>query len=329
MVSTPPTSPAGPLAAVKSKSTPIRGPPVPGLTWSTTHTSRYTATQAAARKISGKSYHHPSTAAPAYPESLTDIGLIESITDAYRSNVFIGEHAVYFIKSSKFSLAIEQPSLHPAYDCEKLATTPDALKCHHPDTSTAILFTAPNTYKTSIAVAIADLNATTGIPLETMTLLVQQSITCLVCECAFSIEGFNRHRINENACGNTPDGDYSKSITFLCLCYTERYTFTVYGLDNLYEVVPPLLQRTYLAGVLPIQRDLLHTASGFAWLSWNSRDGVTRDAWALTSTGWQYCEHCQLVRTFVAHRAHCEKDGNCLDPGEDLVGRIAAGDDSD
>jgi hypothetical protein len=81
--------------------------------------------------------------------------------------------------------------------------------------------------------------------------------------------------------------------------------------------------RTYpLGAALPSHADHLNTTLGRAWVTWNSRIGVTKDVWAVISTAWTHCHDCNLVRTFKGDRAH--RDGNflCRDVGQGQVSTV-------
>lgn len=63
---------------------------------------------------------------------------------------------------------------------------------------------------------------------------------------------------------------------------------------------------------------------GLAWLTWNSRVGVTHDTWVHMITAWRRCDTCAKVRSFQGHLSHLEEEGECGDEGDDgmdIVGR--------
>lgn len=84
--------------------------------------------------------------------------------------------------------------------------------------------------------------------------------------------------------------------------------------------------RTYPSGVpLPTHTDNINSILGRAWVTWNSRVGVTKDVWAILSTAWTHCKDCNLVRTFDGDRAHRDENLLCRDIGQGQVSTILGG----
>ncbi|KAJ7601166.1 hypothetical protein C8J56DRAFT_1157389 [Mycena floridula] len=224
-----------------------------------------------------------------------DKAMIDSVFDSYKDKVYL-----------------QQPHVHPAFDTETLTSTHVALQRYHPQMPDVVLPKHADIaalYSDPVGVILAHLNSTVGVRSEVLKLLLQFQVTCPICECAFSPLGFKAHSFkldddNLHFCGNTPDGYYSASIPDLSRMIQELRS-------------QDFKLRTYPVGYLPRPVDFLaNSALGLAWFSWHSRAGLTQDAWALISTGWQYCDRCCLVHTFVGHAAHCNADGECNDPGE-------------
>ena len=78
------------------------------------------------------------------------------------------------------------------------------------------------------------------------------------------------------------------------------------------ETLPILPIHTFVAGTIPSDDEHLHTAIGFAWMSWNSRLGLPHDVWILISTACQTCETCDYVRTLSADVGHRDHNGRCM-----------------
>ncbi|KAJ6609475.1 hypothetical protein B0H10DRAFT_2297321, partial [Mycena sp. CBHHK59/15] len=93
-------------------------------------------------------------------------------------------------------------------------------------------------------------------------------------------------------------------------------------LEGLYDMA----FRTYPQGIaLPNNMDKINTTVGRAWIAWNSRRGVPKDIWALISTAFTHCRHCDLICTFVGGCVHREENHICLDVGQGIVSTITNG----
>ncbi|KAJ6610035.1 hypothetical protein B0H10DRAFT_2193570 [Mycena sp. CBHHK59/15] len=121
------------------------------------------------------------------------------------------------------------------------------------------------------------------------------------------VEGYHEHR-KLGLCSNTPD------FHFIPELYPE--------LEGLYDMA----FRTYPQGIaLPNHMDKINTIVGRAWIAWNSRRGVPKDIWALISTAFTHCRHCDLIRTFVGDCVHRDENHICLDVGQGIISTIANG----
>ncbi|KAJ7803085.1 hypothetical protein B0H14DRAFT_2613734 [Mycena olivaceomarginata] len=147
---------------------------------------------------------------------------------------------------------------------------------------------------------ISQANSTMGLPKATLLRLLLQSLDCKSCNCSYSVEGYHDHRrLNPQTggfvCANTPE------LTPI----EERQP----ELTGLYDMAT----RTYPLGVA------LPSPLGRAWVTWNSRIGVTKNVWAVISTAWTHCRDCNLVRTFEGDRAHRDENFLCRDIGQGQV----------
>ncbi|KAJ7442070.1 hypothetical protein B0H11DRAFT_2094975 [Mycena galericulata] len=149
---------------------------------------------------------------------------------------------------------------------------------------------------------LTQLNSTMGLPQITFFRLLLQKLDCDVCGCIYSVEGYHDHRQfrakdRTYVCVNTPD----------LFPIQERQP----DLAGLYDMAT----RTYPTGSLPSHSDHIDTAIGRAWVTWNSRVGVTKDVWP----------DCDLVRTFEGDRAHRDENLMCRDVGQGQVGTVLGG----
>ncbi|KAJ7586233.1 hypothetical protein C8J56DRAFT_1027086 [Mycena floridula] len=220
------------------------------------------------------------------------------------------EHIIQSLRES-MPLFLKNASVHPAFSTS-FAETPDSLLPHHPDSEATGLPqpTIPNA--TALGTILADFNSSAGVPLDTFHLVIMSVIACPVCRAYFSIDGFNAHRDGPgNYCLNCP------------------WPRTVFEVPGLVEVIPPLVPRTYTAGVAPpVATDTLSTALGRAWLAWDSTAGVSYEAWHMLRSGRTMCSSCGLVRAVSADSSHRDDNGICKDVGQAL-GQIVQADSED
>ncbi|KAJ6617033.1 hypothetical protein B0H10DRAFT_1948714 [Mycena sp. CBHHK59/15] len=142
---------------------------------------------------------------------------------------------------------------------------------------------------------LSQLNSTMGLPKPTFICLLLQNLECPSCLCCFSVEGYHEHRKLE-LCSNTPD----------------------------FHFIPELYPE--LEGIaLPNHTDKINTIVGRAWIAWNSCQGVPKDIWALISTAFTHCCHCDLIHTFVGDYVHRDENHICLDVGQGIASTIANG----
>ncbi|KAJ6493922.1 hypothetical protein C8R47DRAFT_1117806 [Mycena vitilis] len=215
------------------------------------------------------------------------------------------------------------PEQHPAWR-SSLADCMPMLAQFHPQAPGAampqmLLMTSSNL----CGQMIHQVNSAMGLPKNTFLRLLQQSLICKSCNCAYTVEGYHAHRrlnaaTRELVCSNTPE------LVPIEELYPE--------MAGLYDMAT----RSYPLGVpLPTHEDRLNTALGRAWIAWNSHGGVTKDVWAILSTAWTHCRDCDLVRTFDGDRAHRDENFLCRDIGQgglstclNSIERIGAGDNT-
>ncbi|KAK7041127.1 hypothetical protein R3P38DRAFT_3179687 [Favolaschia claudopus] len=97
------------------------------------------------------------------------------------------------------------PSSHPAYPNTR-TITPKALRPYDPDFYPSCL---DRTYQelrflgTDIGRAVRALNSTFGVTPDVLAEIKRDCVTCSVCRCQFSHDGFNHH-IRDGVCGSSP-----------------------------------------------------------------------------------------------------------------------------
>ncbi|KAK7059374.1 hypothetical protein R3P38DRAFT_2496144 [Favolaschia claudopus] len=180
------------------------------------------------------------------------------------------------------------PSSHPAYPNTR-TITPRVLRPYDPDFYPSCL---DRTYQelrflgTDIGRAVRALNSTFGITPEVLAEIKRDCVTCSVCRCQFSHEGFNHH-IRDGLCESSPTPS------------------PVATLPTIVRLPHELSLRELPSGKqLGKFAEYLDFPIGAAFLQWNSRLGVPRDVWALVSTATIECETCAHCRVFPAHLAH-------------------------
>ncbi|KAJ7596418.1 hypothetical protein C8J56DRAFT_1158525 [Mycena floridula] len=204
------------------------------------------------------------------------------------------------------------PDIHPGFQSDVLALTPDVLKPYHPQTTGAPLPDMDDVYRTFSGIGIAHFNSTIGLKMQNFRLLKTQSIQCRVCHHHFSVYAFQLHTITGD------DG--------LKYCGHSVERIEVSNAQALVTAVPRMRFRRYPLGIVPPNPVYtFNDATARAWLAWNSCRGVSHQTWTLISTGDQFCTKCQLSRSFAGHRIHLSVVGECRDPGE---GGMPSGSDS-
>ncbi|KAJ7586403.1 hypothetical protein C8J56DRAFT_1165433 [Mycena floridula] len=205
------------------------------------------------------------------------------------------------------------PDVHPGFQSDVLALTPAVLRPYHPQTTGAPIPDMDDVYRTHSGIGVAHFNSTIGLKMQNFRLLKTQSIHCRICDNYFSVYGFQMHTVTGD------DG-----IKY-CSHHVERIAIS--NVQALVAAVPRMKFRRYPLGVVPPNPVYaFNDAIARAWLSWNSRHGVSSHTWALISTSDQFCTRCQLSRSFAGHRIHLNVVGECRDPGE---GGAPSGSDSD
>jgi hypothetical protein len=159
---------------------------------------------------------------------------------------------------------------------------------------------------TGIGFAIRNLHSTLGISLEVWELLRHSAISCSVCLCVFSAEGYQDHLDKEGTCRNwffpcKASGDLIAGNAPLKL------------IDAL--AAPQLQPAGSLTPELVWDINEQKSAAAEEWwdkegptraalLEWNSRIGINQNVWALVSTMGILCQDCSRVRSAPAHRRH-------------------------
>ncbi|KAJ7205350.1 hypothetical protein C8J57DRAFT_1258849 [Mycena rebaudengoi] len=154
---------------------------------------------------------------------------------------------------------------------------------------------------------ICQLNSAMGLPKITFIRLLVQNLRCSSCMRNFSVEAYHDHR-RQGVCTNTP--------------YLDEIPELHPDIEGLYDMA----FRSYPKGItLPTHTDDINTTLGRAWIAWNCRTGVTKDVWAVLSTAYTHCRHCDLVRTFDGDKSHRDENHICLDVGQGSVGTMFRG----
>ncbi|KAJ7280432.1 hypothetical protein C8J57DRAFT_1220900 [Mycena rebaudengoi] len=154
---------------------------------------------------------------------------------------------------------------------------------------------------------ICQLNSAMGLPKITFIRLLVQNLWCSSCMHNFSVEAYHDHR-RQGVCTNTP--------------YLDEIPELHPDIEGLYDMA----FQSYPKGItLPTHTDDINMTLGQAWIAWNCCTGVTKDVWAVLSTAYTHCRHCDLVRTFDGDKSHRDENHICLDVGQGSVGTVFRG----
>ncbi|KAJ4476943.1 hypothetical protein C8J55DRAFT_561602 [Lentinula edodes] len=222
---------------------------------------------------------------------LTDIEVVKSILELAKDGEFL-----------------HNPRAHPAFDVSGgEGHLPECFENFVGPNSEVIAFNRTGHLRgTPIGMAILLFNGTEGLNIKQFAELRKRMHKCTSCYAYFSFDGYQHHLGYSSSCQNTPDFE------------------TVPSLDGVLTRIPPLSVEKPPAGVMKVSRPAAVNPVGLAWLTWNSRVGVTHDTWVHMITAWRRCDTCAKVRSFQGHLSHLEEEGECGDEGDDgmdIVGR--------
>ncbi|KAJ8079392.1 hypothetical protein PM082_021900 [Marasmius tenuissimus] len=140
---------------------------------------------------------------------------------------------------------------------------------------------------TGVGMATRNLFSTRGIPNEVWNTVVASAITCSVCCCVYSADGYNDHIDGHGYCRNW----------FEPVCSS-----TPIRCDT--SVAPESMWAPGLPGDGEEDWWDKQSASCAALLQWNSRIGISQDVWAVISTMEVFCPDCSRVRSTEGHHRH-------------------------
>lgn len=172
-------------------------------------------------------------------------------------------------------------------------------------------------------------NSANGVAIEAWHLLSTSAVYCPGCHMMFSVDGFRAH---------TPDGRCSKpgvrfsmapSNSKLCLddiISADSNYFVVPCHPIAHNGIPPALAEYHPSSNPPPHIDYFaNSMIGRALLEWNSRIGVSVEAWFTVITAFVHCTGCDRVRSFDGDCLHRNADGKPFCGGR----RLGLGEEED
>ncbi|KAK1219593.1 hypothetical protein PQX77_017689 [Marasmius sp. AFHP31] len=141
---------------------------------------------------------------------------------------------------------------------------------------------------TGVGFATRNLFSTLGVPDEVWNRVVASAITCSVCHCVYSADGYSDH-INEHGyCRNWYEAKYPKTPIRYKVNVTPE---SVWSASHLADDGEGWWDKK--------------SASRAALLQWNSRIGVSQNVWAVISTMEVFCPACsRMLGAFWALMMH-------------------------
>lgn len=227
------------------------------------------------------------------------------------------------LHAAESGIYVNAPYDHPAYDANSPAFPLSLKKFADAKAYDIAMARMGHLRGTAIGTLIVLLNSVNGISLQQFAELRKRFLKCPSCLCYFSFDSYQSHIEYTMTCRNTPlmEPGEPPSYTHMLLCSDTLAISIVPDLRGVFTRLPSIPVTSYPAGVIPLTDEAINTPIGVAWLTWNSRAGVTHDNWVQMITAWRRCPRgCGMVRSFSAHAFHMQEKCPCSEVGDAVLG---------